>query len=156
GCLKIWPPSVGRSSTSATSSPVAAASTAAASPAGPPPITSRSYVSLIVGSSPLAGRGEPSRPGRGMPRLLTARHRRECRSLGCLVELGQLAIALHLAEERVELLEQRRVALLHCPRPVLGMERLRERRLLELVAVRLVELREQVVLDHDPVRAAGC
>ncbi len=37
GCLKIWPPSVGRSSTRQTESPAAAASAAAASPAGPPP-----------------------------------------------------------------------------------------------------------------------
>ena len=40
GCLKIWPPSVGRSSTMATDRPVAEASVPAASPAGPPPITS--------------------------------------------------------------------------------------------------------------------
>ena len=39
GCLKIWPPSVTRSSTAATESPAPAASTVAARPAGPPPTT---------------------------------------------------------------------------------------------------------------------
>ena len=39
GCLKICPPNVGRSSTTATERPWSAASAPAASPAGPPPIT---------------------------------------------------------------------------------------------------------------------
>src|ERR1700712_4988761 len=89
------------------------------------------------------------------PEALALGHRGDRGALGLLVDRGHRAVALHLAEVRVQVLDERAVALLHGPRAVLHVQRLLDRRLLELAGVRLRERGEQVVLDHGRVRAAG-
>src|SRR4051812_6627656 len=123
----------------ATSSPASAAARVATMPAGPPPMTRTSWCS----SSRMVTRRSAARG-----------HVRELRDLEVLlVDRGQRAVRLRLAEERVEALDQRGVALLDAVGAVLHVQRLREGGLLQLVRVGLLVPGEDVVLEHAGLRA---
>ena len=126
GCLKIWPPSVGRSSTSATASPELAAWLAAARPAGPPPTTATSYEEAMLTSGGARSRRQSVAAGGGRrPRRsvesLAGRHLRQWSTDGGLVGLAHRAALLDRADVLAEVLHEREVPLLDCVGAVLDV-----------------------------------
>src|SRR6476659_2583598 len=101
-----------------------------------------------------AARAAVSPPGPERTVLPAAWHRGQWRAFRLLVEAAERPVVLQLADELAQVAGERGIALLHRPGAVLDRERPLERRQLELVVrIRLVELRDQVVLDDDRVRA---